>query len=318
MDSKTRDKLTEIANKAEDKSSDIVIWTHFVEGLEKLSSRITDLFNKVIGIDSRLERVEEVKDGEDGYTPIKGKDYFDGKDGKDGEDGYTPMKGVDYFDGEDGKDGYDGVDGRDGKDGKDGEVREIELSGERYIEKIESSRRKLDVSAIKNLPETLRETIRTQRIGSQGFRMFKELEDTPGNFKGAKNKLVKVRKDERGLEFTESPQGVTDHSELEHLAYDKSGHTGFAPAGDYLTEETDPVFIAWRAENPELDLEYDNGYISKVTRTIGEDVEEKEYDYVIADGMIEKITKIVEGVSSEKTLTWADGKVINISEWVQI
>lgn len=36
--------------------------------------------------------------GKDGYTPIKGVDYFDG------EDGYTPQKGVDYFDGEDGKD----------------------------------------------------------------------------------------------------------------------------------------------------------------------------------------------------------------------
>lgn len=38
-------------------------------------------------------------DGEDGYTPQKGVDYFDGEDG---EDGYTPIKGKDYFDGEDG------------------------------------------------------------------------------------------------------------------------------------------------------------------------------------------------------------------------
>lgn len=40
------------------------------------------------------------RDGVDGYTPVKGKDYFDGKDGKDGEagaDGRTPEKGVDYF-----------------------------------------------------------------------------------------------------------------------------------------------------------------------------------------------------------------------------
>lgn len=83
-------------------------------------------------------------DGKDGYTPIKGKDYFDGKDGKEGkqgekgQDGYTPIKGKDYFDGKDGKDGYtpikgvdyfDGVDGRtpikgidyfDGKNGQDG------------------------------------------------------------------------------------------------------------------------------------------------------------------------------------------------------
>ena len=40
-----------------------------------------------------------INDGEDGYTPQKGVDYFDG------EDGYTPVKGVDYFDGEDGNDG---------------------------------------------------------------------------------------------------------------------------------------------------------------------------------------------------------------------
>ena len=49
--------------------------------------------------------------GNDGYTPVKGKDYFDGADGKDGQDGYTPQKGVDYFDGQDGADGKDGADG---------------------------------------------------------------------------------------------------------------------------------------------------------------------------------------------------------------
>ena len=41
--------------------------------------------------------------GKDGYTPQKGIDYFDGKDGTngrdgvDGKDGYTPRKGIDYF-----------------------------------------------------------------------------------------------------------------------------------------------------------------------------------------------------------------------------
>ena len=56
------------------------------------------------------EQLAELK-GEPGYTPQKGIDYFDGKngaDGKDGADGYTPVKGVDYFDGADGKDGSDG------------------------------------------------------------------------------------------------------------------------------------------------------------------------------------------------------------------
>ena len=48
------------------------------------------------------------QNGDDGYTPQKGVDYFDGKNG---EDGYTPVKGIDYFDGKDGQDGRDGVDG---------------------------------------------------------------------------------------------------------------------------------------------------------------------------------------------------------------
>lgn len=54
------------------------------------------------------------KDGKDGYTPVKGVDYFDGKDGTNGKDGYTPVKGVDYFDGNPGKDGSPGKDGEDG------------------------------------------------------------------------------------------------------------------------------------------------------------------------------------------------------------
>ena len=61
--------------------------------------------------------------GEDGYTPIKGIDYFDGVNGVDGNDGYTPIKGVDYFDGADGVDGVTpvkGIDYIDGVDGQDG------------------------------------------------------------------------------------------------------------------------------------------------------------------------------------------------------
>lgn len=54
------------------------------------------------------------KDGEDGYTPQKGVDYFDGEDG---EDGYTPVKGKDYFDGNPGYTPQKGVDYFDGEDG---------------------------------------------------------------------------------------------------------------------------------------------------------------------------------------------------------
>lgn len=35
---------------------------------------------------------------------------------------------------------------------------------------------------------------------------------------------------------------IVDHSALNNLDYASSGHTGFQPAGDYLTEETDPIW----------------------------------------------------------------------------
>lgn len=73
--------------------------------------------------------------GKDGYTPVKGKDYFDGADGKngiDGKDGYTPIKGKDYFDGKDGKDGYTPVKGVDYVDGKDGITPQLKIDSENY------------------------------------------------------------------------------------------------------------------------------------------------------------------------------------------
>lgn len=50
---------------------------------------VDGLEERVTPTDTRLKKlikplIPEVRDGEDGYTPIKGKDYFDGKDGKDG------------------------------------------------------------------------------------------------------------------------------------------------------------------------------------------------------------------------------------------
>lgn len=66
------------------------------------------------------DRGEPGPKGKDGHTPIKGVDYFDGKDGKDGKDGYTPIKDVDYFDGYTPIKGVDYFDGKDGTNGKDG------------------------------------------------------------------------------------------------------------------------------------------------------------------------------------------------------
>lgn len=61
----------------------------------------------------RVARSIVPEKGDPGYTPIKGKDYFDGKDA------YVPKKGVDYFDGDPGYTPVKGKDYDDGKPGKD-------------------------------------------------------------------------------------------------------------------------------------------------------------------------------------------------------
>ena len=71
--------------------------------------------------DFTQEQLDALK-GEPGYTPVKGVDYFDGKDGKDGKDGYTPVKGIDYFDGAPGPEGPAGSPGLPGRDGADGKT----------------------------------------------------------------------------------------------------------------------------------------------------------------------------------------------------
>lgn len=76
--------------------------------------------HKITVTDTHGVQELEVMDGADGYTPVKGVDYFDGEKGDKGDDGYTPVKGVDYFDGEKGDDGYTPVKGVDYFDGKNG------------------------------------------------------------------------------------------------------------------------------------------------------------------------------------------------------
>jgi hypothetical protein len=78
------------------------------------SIKETDIknWNSKASINDMTTYIEEHKDelkgadgkdgtnGKDGYTPVKGVDYFDGKDGangKDGADGKTPVKGTDYY-----------------------------------------------------------------------------------------------------------------------------------------------------------------------------------------------------------------------------
>ena len=121
--------------------------------------------------------------GKDGYTPIKGEDYFTPAEVDQFKTEVTPIKGKDYFDGEPGKDGKDGADGttptvdedgiakrvfskikvRDGVDGKDGTPGKDGQNGKDgspdtgdqirdKLSKLKGDKR-LSASAIKDFPE---------------------------------------------------------------------------------------------------------------------------------------------------------------------
>lgn len=66
------------------------------------------------------DKGEKGDKGDKGDAGTNGTNGINGKDGANGKDGYTPVKGVDYFDGKDGKNGTNGVNGKDGINGKDG------------------------------------------------------------------------------------------------------------------------------------------------------------------------------------------------------
>lgn len=110
----------------QNKSLDVAFkGTQIIQVTEDVYVKVTQTEDGVLleATDSTGNTSAVIANGKDGYTPVKGVDYFDGKngeDGRDGKDGYTPIKGIDYFDGKDGRTPVKGVDYFDGVDGKDG------------------------------------------------------------------------------------------------------------------------------------------------------------------------------------------------------
>lgn len=93
-----------------------------------------------------IEMMDNLKGipGDDGYTPIKGEDYFDGKDGKDGLSGKNGKDGKSIQ----GKDGSKGKDGFDGLNGSPDTAEDI-------AKKLNTTENSLDISVIKGLHERL-------------------------------------------------------------------------------------------------------------------------------------------------------------------
>lgn len=158
--------------------------------LRKVRARVAIAKNKEIKEEMKRlnEKIETIKikgyKGDDGYTPVKGKDYFDGKDGKDGKDGYTPVKGKDYFDGKDGKNGKSPdpetvasklksdkeftkkVKGKDGKDGKDGSP-DTPYQVRDKLSTLKGNER-LDAKHIKNINKQISLSIKGMTVSSDG------------------------------------------------------------------------------------------------------------------------------------------------------
>lgn len=73
-----------------------------------------------------------------------------GDTGATGKDGYNPVKGVDYFDGKNGVDGKDGIDGKDGVNGKDGVDGHTPVKGKDYY--TEAEKEEMVAAVIAALP----------------------------------------------------------------------------------------------------------------------------------------------------------------------
>lgn len=89
-------------------------------------------FGKIV--DSSVQYHISQLDLKDGYTPIKGVDYFDGKDATDEQIGEAVQKWFQANPIKNGVDGSNGVDGRNGADAAPVTTEQIDASVKKYME----------------------------------------------------------------------------------------------------------------------------------------------------------------------------------------
>lgn len=159
------------------------------------------VYKKIIELGDKFD----LKKGE------KGERGLQGKKGDKGERGLQGEKGERGIQGERGEIGLRGDAGDKGKDGSPDTPNQI-------ADKLNTLNEKVEIKVIKNLEKRLsekqKETIQKipkneevkryiQRVaGGGGASYFVQLNDTPSDYTGQKNKLVSVKNDETGLEFS--------------------------------------------------------------------------------------------------------------------
>lgn len=150
--------------------------------------------------------------GEDAYTPIKGRDYFDGEKGEKGDVGPQGPQGVQ---------GFPGKDGKDGKDGANADIKEIKKlipkpeTTETILEKIKD---KFSFTDLKDIPMYLR------KVASKTMSLF-ELDDT--NISNPTNdQVLKYNSTTGKWENGTSSSGGTPGGSTTQLQYNNAGSFG--------------------------------------------------------------------------------------------
>jgi len=210
------------------------------EETQEFKKEITPVRGKDYLTPKELQKVKEE------ISPKKGVDYLVKKEIEKIKKEVTPIKGIDYKDGENGRKGKTGEKGEDGKDGSPDTPKEIKGK----LESLKGEDR-LDAKAIKNLDKQLETRIpEIVMTGMGGEEISKVKVDNTGDSGYLLDKLkagtnVTIQKDGDKVKINSTGgTGTTAHSDLTELDYVSSGHTGFQPAGSYLTSETDPVYSA--------------------------------------------------------------------------
>lgn len=155
--------------------------------------------------------------GENGYTPVKGKDYFTdeeiasiikyiqegilpGEKGEPGKNGQTPFKGIDYWTKEDQekiiKEVLSKIKIPEVKNGKDVNIEEIVTRTSEELSK------KFNIKAILNDPQLRMLLHGGGSSNGGGSSTFTALTDAPNSYSGQAGKTVRVNSSETGLEFS--------------------------------------------------------------------------------------------------------------------
>lgn len=151
-----------------------------------------------------------------------------GKDGVDGKDGYTPIKGVDYFDGEQGPQGTPGKDGVNGKDGEN-----YIITGEDYQEigTIVETNIQPTINEIRNIAEQAEVIARGRATGY----VFNTVEDLSAWLQDETNRSKLVLGDNFYILATDVPDYWWDGNEAQRLESEKPDFTGYVKETDYAT-----------------------------------------------------------------------------------